>query len=440
MKRPAAIVLCLALFCTGCRPDVVVEIASRIYPDGSIHRQVDLSAGEKPGGPPPEAPGWLAEHTGLVLAAADDWDRVEHSPSGFHAEGIFQTAADLPVVLAHLEGGLRIPDRQEVRIDQDDLIIMTRWRYLERFGDPYGPAQFDAALQKLAEVLGSYYKEELTAMYGSRIDPEGVDRFLMQQAIPMVRDFLGADRIEADARSTHEHYSRLREIVESYGGPVIYPETLGPGEEPPDFWDLQFDPLMAWSRERIAEAVSTPEEVVSPHHLQFIPDSSNLEERLEEFMSRSYDSEEAAQDELEPALQAMKGLYASGSSPRYRFRCRVSLPGTVLNTNGVTDGEELVWFFRGEELPAGDRSLMAESVELNRSALRALSARRSFTQLEALNLVDILDKQDPDDRLKNLLQKAVEEGRLSLLGDKENGLPEDGQALALELLAILQAN
>ena len=438
MKRTSALVLCLGLlWCTGCRPDVVVEIVSRVYTDGSIHRQVDVTGRDTPTEPPPQEPGWLQDK-GVTLAAPGRWDRVDMTPAGFHAEGMFRTAEDVPPVLAHIKGDAEIPDRQEVRILQDDLVILTHWRYRETLGDPFGPADVDAALNGIIELIAEYFREELAAMYGDRIDILGVDRFLKQEAGPMAREFLGARQSAPGLTRFQDRYDRWRSILEAHGAPVLYPRNLEPGEAPPDFWELQTDPLLAWSRERLAAAVRTDEEVVQPRHLEFIPDGEHLEQHLGELLVRLYGSEEDGLRALEPLFQAIEGHYASGSSSRYRFRYRITLPGTVLSTNGVAEDGGLVWFFRGEELPAGDMNLEADSVELNLPALKALSARRSFGALDLLNLVDILAARDPDDRLKERLLQAMAAGDLERLLSEEDELPPDMQPLALELVELLR--
>ncbi len=438
MKRASVIVLCMALLCTGCRPDVLVEITSRIYPDGSIDRQVDVTGREKPTEPPPETPGWLLDKSGLVLAAPGRWDHVQASPSGFHAEGIFRSAEDVPPALAHIEDDAEVPDRQQVRLEQDDLVVLTHWRFREDLGDPFGPAHVDAALNAVLELVAGYFRDELTAMYGDRIDMNGVDRFFAEEAGPIAREFLSARQAAPGLERFADRYDRWRSILARHNAPVVYPENQEPGEVPPDFWELQTAPLLDWSRKRLAAAVTTSQEAVEARHLDFIPDGESLEERLIELLIQLYGSEEAGLKELEPLFRAIEGHYASGSSSRYRFRCRVALPGTVLATNGVTEDGELVWFFRGEELPAGDVTLLAESVELNLPALKALSARRNFSALDLMNLVDILGERDPDGRLKARLQQAVDAGNLAVLESDEDELPLELQPLTLELVELLR--
>jgi len=375
-----------------------------------------------------------------VLAAPELWDRVELSPAGFHAEGIFRSAEDVPPILAHIQDLGQVPDRQELRLEQEDLVVLTRWRYRETLGDPFGPADVDAALDAILELVAGHFREELTAMYGDRIDIQGVDRFLYQEAGPIARDFLVARQAVPGVEQFHDRYTRWRGVLARHDVPIIYPEYVEPGELPPDFWELQTDPLLDWSRKRLAAAVSTDSEAVEPRHLGFIPNMEHLEERLVELLVRMYGSEEDGLRALEPLFQTIEGHYASGSSSRYRFRCRVTLPGTVLSTNGVAEEGELVWFFRGEDLPAGDVSLLADSVELNLPALKALSARRSFSAADLLNLVDILGERDPDGRLKDRLEQAMEAGSLDLLESEEEELPPDLQPLALELVELLSRN
>ena len=89
MPRRTIVLLASILFLTGCRPDVVVEIASRVYADGSIHRQVMITGRDRPEADLPEEPGWLPEKTGVVLAEPDRWERSEAGPGVLEAEAVF---------------------------------------------------------------------------------------------------------------------------------------------------------------------------------------------------------------------------------------------------------------------------------------------------------------------------------------------------------------
>lgn len=440
MRRMAVLVLCLGTFCTGCRPDVLVEIVSRVYADGSIDRQVAVTGREKPMTEPPETPGWLQDKAGLVLAEPGAWDRVSTSPSGFHAEGIFRSAGDVPPVLAHLQGASGMADRNQVQLAEDDLVVLTRWRFRESLGDPFGPAHVDSALNAILERVADYFRDELSAMYGDRIDLDGVDRFITSEAGTLAREFLLARQAAPGMERLADRYDRWRTILVRHNAPVVYPEEPQAGELPPDFWELQIDPLLDWSRERLAASVSTADEAVEARHLDFIPPGERLEEHLTELVIRLYGSEEAALSDLEPLLQALEGHYASNGSSRYRFRCRITLPGTVLGTNGVVEDGQPSWFFRGEALAGDGMTLLAESAELNLPALKALGARRDYDALELLNLVDILADRDPDDRLLQRLRDAVEAGNLAKLHDENEELPPDLQPLALELQEILSRN
>ncbi len=435
------LLLALAATFTGCRTEILVEIVTTIYQDGSIDRHVSITGREKAGEKPSWKDGTLAENANVTLANPDAWDHVETSPSKVTAEGFFTSPGDVPALLAHIDEGNRAPDRQRLVLKLDDLVIMQRFRYQETFGDPFGPADADAALDSLLGLIENWFREELQRIFPNDANMDGVRDFLQQDVRPVAREILvgrralpGYERLEHRVRSWQKTF-------ENHGIPVI--PLGGDEEEQPGydrFWDAQTGPLLDWSRERLARAVSTEELRVDPRHLAFIPSEDGLEEMLMEVFVRLWGSEEAGLKQLEPLFQAIQGHYGSMFSPRYRFHNQVTLPGIRLTANGADEDQGWTWFFRGEEMAIGDVIHHAESIVLNLDALRALGARRGFSKADLMNLVDILDERDPDGALKEHLQYAVQQGEMELLTDKERMkvLPEELHPLALELAALLK--
>jgi hypothetical protein len=443
LRRALIPILLLAFAATlpGCRTEILVEIFTQVYQDRSLDRQVTITGREKPGEAPSWKDGTLATNAKVALANPDAWDRVETSTSTLTAEGFFTSPQDVPPLLTHIDDSNRAPDRQRLALQLDDLVVLQHVQYQETFGDPFGPADADAALDSLLGLLENWFREELELTWPDGPNLDGVRTFLQQEVRPAAREILigrralpGIERLEHRVRSWQKTF-------ENHHIPIV---ALGDDEQDQPgydrFWDAQTGPLLDWSRDRLARAVSTEELRVDPRYLTFIPSANNLESTLMEILARLWGSEEAGLEQLEPLFQAIQGHYGSALSPRYRFHNRVTLPGIPLVANGASEDQGWTWFFRGEEMAIGDVIHHAESVVLDLDALLALGARRDYSKAELMNLVDILAGRDLDDALKEHLRYAVQQGNLDTMtdGERVDALPEELRPLALELAALLR--
>ena len=86
------------LFITGCRPRLVVRLATVVYDDGSLTRRLELRGITAEGEEPTEAD-WLESSVGVRLADPDAWAHVDMDPGRLSAEGFFPSAAQLPPIL-----------------------------------------------------------------------------------------------------------------------------------------------------------------------------------------------------------------------------------------------------------------------------------------------------------------------------------------------------
>jgi|GEM_PF-4482390 len=324
-RRLLTPVLFLLLLATGCRSEILVEIATTIYLDGSLDRQLTIHGRETMTEPPWED-GTLAEHTGVTLAAPDAWDRVETGPAVTRAEGFFSAAADVPPLLAHgsAESGSPLPDRGSLVLDRDDLVILDRYRYEETFGDPYGQAGADAALDQILDLLEDWIRDELEKSFPRGVDLDGVHRFMAQEIRPVARKMLAERSSLPGKEEIEQRVPALQDIFRKHGLPVVSLNL--PGQEAPAFdrfWELQAGPLLDWTRARLAAAISTEEETVEPYRLSFVPTPDSLEETATRILIERWGSEQAGTDALIRWIQAMEGYYGSDSASHYRFRSQV---------------------------------------------------------------------------------------------------------------------
>jgi hypothetical protein len=205
------------------------------------------------------------------------------------------------------------------------------------------------------------------------------------------------------------------------------------------FWAAALPQLMDWSRRRIAEALSTEQRIVTPDDLAFWPtgeDPGEIESRVTEIAERVWPDGEELERLVESHLSTVSGYYGRGGAPSYRFEVRVTLPGTLLRTNGTPDERSVVWLFREEDLGFGTRALRAESVALDEEKLTALGARRRLERARLLQLVDLLWQRDVNGALVETLALAVEDGNLERLRE-ESAVDDELLALARELADLL---
>ncbi len=429
-RLAVAVVLAIGLPVVACRPEVAVAISTRLFRDGSVERVVEIR-GDAGDGTHLDARDWLASEAKIALAEPDRWDRVDEAPGWLRAEGLFTSVADLPVALAHLESATAAPDRSRIELRRDDLVVATRRRWNETWGDPFGPADADAAIDGLLALARRALHDEMARDLGSDADLSGVDAWLAGEVRDLARALLADRRAHSGIEAAASRQAAFAATLASRGMRVRQTPEL-------DFWQRNADAVLAWAGARLAEAASRPARPVTLDELTFWPASSQeLEAAVDDVAARSFGSSEKLWDEAEPLLNAIEGYYASAAAGRFRFELAIELPGRLLRTNGMPDGDRVRWLFRGEDLSLRDVVLEAEAVELDDEALRALGARRSFEPAELLRLVDLLTERDPRGALSAVLRRAVAAGSLAPLEDRD-ALPDEIEPAARELAELLR--
>jgi hypothetical protein len=424
-----AILLSLLVATVACRPRITVRLTTLVYHDGSLDRRVEI-VGRTADGEVPTEDDWIEEDARIHLAQPDAWERVERGPGWLRAEGFFLNADELPALLAVQSGASAKTARMRTLVELDDRVVLKRWSYVERHGDPYSATESAAALEALVELAVEALSSELYDHFGSGVDPAPAERLLRDEGRSLAQALLTVNRSASGWEQTEDRVDRWTRVLQQHGVPAR------PPDDPDDYWDQQMLVILDWARERVADVVSTPETPIRPHDLSFWPSGDDYEERVSEIAIRVWGSEDELFAEVEPHLAALVGYYGGDDVPRFRFECRVQLPGTLFETNGTPDDESVVWLFRERDLTFGEIRLRAESVELQDAALVSLGARREFDALALVRLVDLLWKRDRHGALAEVLTRAVEEADLDLLRD-ENTVPEELILVAAELADLL---
>lgn len=424
-----ALVLLLAAGVLACRPRLVVRLTTLVYQDGSLDRRLEI-LGRTADGEVPADDDWLESRAGIALAEPDAWKRIERGPGRLRAEGFFLGADELPPLFTiETASGVK-PARTRTLLDVEDRLLLERWTWVERHGDPYDATETAAALDALTELAVEALTAELRSEFGEGLDAAPAERFLRNDARALAQALLTVNRSLPGWDRTADRHERWSRVLKQYGVGAV------PHDDSDEYWEIQLPVIFEWGRKRVAAALSTPEVAIVPDDLGFWPPADDIEDGLTGIVSRVWDSEEELFAEVEPHLAALAGYYGGDDAPRFRFECRLRLPGTLLATNGTADGEDVVWLFREPDLVFGEVGLRARTVQLRTDNLVALGARRDFDRMSLLRLADLLWKRDPEGALRDAVARAIDRGSLDPLRDKD-AVPEQLLPIAEELADLL---
>lgn len=372
-----------------CAPrPIVARIATRVESDGTIEREVHLSGRSVD---PQEAldATWWRERARIDLAARARWPRIEEGPGWIVARGRFADPASLPAPIGHLLPGREVADRDRLTLERRDLLLATHVVYREEYGDPFDETAREGALDGAAGQVKGFFSAALRRHFGAGADLSAAEAFVDRD----LRALAAQARQRGDVDLPPEAFASL-------GLPPPRAEVpAGADGEPlasPEEW---------WLCERLAERLAARGTPADP-------------EDVRRAIEAAVAGEEAPSNE---ALAEQLGVYLWGlygepfPAASVRFEWRLALPGRLLRTNGVPDGEGAAWSFPDDRLTAEDRLMTAESLVLKHEPLRALGARASFDAVETERLLELLTEATAGSRARAFLQSAVGAGTLSAL-------------------------
>ena len=417
MRRAAALV-CLALLLTGCGEEAEVSVVTRVFADLGLQRTVKLDARDpKRGEDDPYPADWLQSGPGLLLAAPQAWDEVEASATGLRAEGYFAPGEAVPPLLAHRGTDGDRPDRSEVALAKDDLVLLNRFTFRETVGDPYGGPEMGKALDGLLDTVARELSAALRAQFGPEIATRSTEAYIRKSVRATLEDLLAALRATEPEGKRTDRIPRLVEVHAKHHLPLTADD---PGKV------LEAD-VAALTDKVAAEVVRANPRLDAAALTSFVAGEGGA-------ISRILDGEAAA-----PGIEAVQASFfgAYGLGSRVRFVSRIGLPGRVLRTNGTMDGDAVVFVYDQEDLAAGDVVLEVESVELDVEALTRLGARRDLDAATLLRFTDLLVRPDLAEPLRAALRRAVEAGSFAPLRE---GLAGDTlQQAGTEIADLLDA-
>ena len=420
-RQRLALVLAVVVLGSGqecTRRQIVARVATAVQADGSCDREVRLS-----GATSDEAetlgPEWWRTRASVDLPARERWARVEEGPGWIVARGRFKDAAEVPAPVGHLLPHGEVSDRDSILLERRDLVLLTHVVYREEYGDPFDESTRAGALDRATDRATALVDEILRRHFGAGIDLSAVDAFLHRdlQALAAEARRRGELDLPADAFVALGLPPLPRQVpVDALDKPIAAPEE----------W---------WLCERLAERLAAGGTPAEPR---------DVHRAFGDYLDAQGDvrGPGPSATDLENAFDLLTvylwGVYGEpGRSTIIRFEWRLTLPGRLLRTNGVPDGDGAAWSFPDDRLSAEDRLMTAESVLLRREPLRALGARTKYDAVEIERLVELLSRATAEPRTRAHLQRAVDAGELESLRATPQGEGEFPADLFAELADLL---
>lgn len=394
-----ALVLALVVLASGeecTRRQIVARVATAVQPDGTCDREVRLSGTTSDEAEVLDATWWRAQ-AGVALAGRTHWARVEEGPGWIVARGRFADAAEVPAPVGHVLPHGEVADRDALAIERRDLLLLTHFVYREEYGDPFDESARTVALDRATSRAAALVDDILRRQFGAGIDLSAVDAFVQRDLQALAAAARKSGQLDLPA-----------EAFTALGLPPL------PQQVPTDAsGDAITDPEQWWLCERLAERLAVHGTPADPRDvLRAFEDHFAAQE--------SAQGPGAPGEEMEDAFDLL-GIYlwgVYGAPNRFttlRFEWRLTLPGRLMRTNGVPDGDGAAWSFPDDRLAAEDRLMTAESVLLRREPLRALGARTRYDAVETERLVELLSRATAEERTRDFLARAIEAGDLQAL-------------------------
>lgn len=445
---------CLALIAivvgiVGCLPTIEVKMKTTVAPDGSTVRETTLHKIRDPGesNDDPNSPHRrpigkdFPEHFGAEFPG-----RTE-TADDIHLSGTFSNPQAVPADFARAVEVVNGISRSRISFKTEDILFGTRYLYRERFADAIEPEDVATARDELIDQCVRFVRAAVRNEFGRGFDVSAFDTYATNDLRPLLVDLLEIFYNERrwfavkDPHTGKTGFDRMQERVfkrfERFG--IDFDEPL---DAPLNRLLLEnfLADILAQKLKRRGEG--PPPKVEDFKYL--FPENepwSGLNAWMERTAIAEYGSTEAAEKSFERALIAVTGSYGSAEAT-YKFDCSVAMPGLLLRTNGVLEGDNSAFFvFEGEDLFPKGVTLELESVVLDTQRVgRIRELRSNLDRRDAMWLIRALEDVSTERRkeISDLLDRCASFGSLEFLKSGPIDPNDERVKKLLELVAPLR--
>ena len=423
--------LLLVLILSGCGPEAVLRLSTRIFASGGIERTGSLEWVDAESYNAEQEPSGVIAMQQLRFDKQDGWKISLETPERVIATAFANTAADLPTGPRHRQGD--ISDRSDRQIRRTDTLLFTRWEWSERYGDPVGTTEIEAKLTAFASQLAETVRERSESLSGTALDPSTLNQWLGEDILPLLRNTIHSYRRAPDGWFEEDPRFWLRPSLESAGVAIaeIDPEDLA------TFWMAEAGFVLTWARDRLEQRRVKAGLDSLPGLLAFESEDQEELETLFELVDDGPCPDESLRREACELLRTFTGIYGGLRNSALRFVFTVELPGLLLRTNGTAEAGKAIWTGRASELSSRDLNMQAMSMEMHHDVLTDLGARHEWSAERLLQLENLFRDPEQAVALRIFLEQALaKKGDRSERYDLEK-TPEAFHTAATELANLL---
>jgi hypothetical protein len=403
--------LAAALLQAACYETQYVDTV--VHPDGSVDRAIAQDTGLTPEAA--QRPGVWRE-TRLAKSAPDDpWDG---SPAAllaatskdeeklFAASGRFPTVAAIPDHYAEMAKDGVASSRLVRTYESHDLGLVTEHVWTETLTDMVGLDEMAKAREELAQINMKLLRAALDEGLGRDYEYQDYVRWVGDTEKAFFGVIVEGGIWKRASRGAPEDKGLEKKMAATMAAQYDVPWLVA---------DDDVDSLKAALKEKTETLIKRRDGgAVSPAQVGMIVDAiwkigsgehglvafdtegdgPKFAAGLERVAKAEFGGTEALEKKGEVLFQRMGGVTFAASGRSYEFG--LTLPGTIVETNGVLDGDSRVrWKFDLEEAFAFGYTMRCRSIEPNLVAQRAaLGAERLTTRAAMLRYVALVDGQE----------------------------------------------
>jgi len=359
----------------GCAPQVSYRIYTIVTPTHACERRVTITAV-----PHPRIPNQRVKlHDYLEFAAAETYENFVLMPERAILNGRFASPEEVPSDFNKITMHTERVARNRIRYRAIDLVLVEVIDYEEEISDIVERREAEAALERLIAIAVDALCKTLRDRCEGRYDTTALEEYIRQNLPALCRrlysalwEIRRARRGGFSGRTERQEWElRLLEEIANFAGQEAMPEPALPG--------VRAEVLKAL--ERKLQSLAKPLGGAEPITLAFLQgkDSAEQTAALQTAIARQFGSLEKFFASVEPLLPQVFGAFLINHfsllpvNPRFDFQMRLSLPGEVVQTNGIRDLDGgILWTFSDEDVALSGYAMWARSLVIRKDEISDL--------------------------------------------------------------------
>lgn len=451
MRCVALAACCLAI--VACLPTLRVQSRTRVLENGSLVRETTLTKQRADGDNEREKllnarP--VSEDFARSLGAG--FPTIERTPDVVRLYGVFPDASAMPPDFAREVPLLKATAHNRVSLVREDLLAGTRYLYREEYVDAIAPEDAQEAKRDLVEMIGRFVRSAAFREFGREYELSAFDQWTRDELAPLTSDLIAmlhAERANFGRKDPHTGETgldrvakKLRARVGKLGIELVEPmdaplnglllenalcdllalklKPRDPNRMPPKLEDFRYlfpEDAPASALARIARATA-------------IADFGGEKQAIEDFQRATL----AVSGTFSPLVPFDPPIQEGA----FEFDCAVEMPGLLLRTNGVLEGDRSAFYlFDGDDLYPAGKALELESVVFDTGLLGRIRELKSEPdRRDAVQLILALDGADGGRRaeMRAALEECARQGTLAWLDDPARAETKKRFARVIEIL------